>query len=298
MALLPDRVYTNSGWFDDLADSQSWYSKGLVTTSVPLAVLSAAATSTTNNASAYTSDSFTPTQGDLLVVVSGITATAVSPTCTTGSNGITFTRVVDQAWSASAHRHNIFVANQLVPASPTAMTVSIDVTGDNGTGGNISVLRVQGMQRTGTAAVRQATAFTNVVGTGGAYDMSFPAATLSSNIVIATLANNTNPATITPPTGFTEICDIGYDTPSAGLEVCYDLTGGYTTRTWGSISATVGTANGIELDTSAPPSLAYPDVVVGGVKKTVANAWIVVGGSKKSVVEMSVIVGGVKKPLP
>ena len=42
----------------------------------------------------------------------------------------------------------------------------------------------------------------------------------------------------------------------------------------------------------------YPDVVVGGAKKTVANAWIVVGGSKKSVVEMSVIVGGVKKPLP
>lgn len=253
MRLLPSPLWTPNGWFP-LTDSEAWFGRLLAADSGPLppGVTAGPGTSSTANANTYTSDSFTPAEGELLVVIAGITATVTAPACTASANGITFTRVVGEGWSAGAHRHAIFVANELVPASPSSMTVTVDVTGDAGSGANIAVLRVQGMQRTGTAAVRQATALTNVVGTGGAYDLGFAAATLSSNIVILSLANNSNPAGITPPTGFTETHDIGYDTPSAGLEVCYDLTGGYTTRTFGSTSATIGTANGIELDTSAP----------------------------------------------
>lgn len=52
------------------------------------------------------------------------------------------------------------------------------------------------------------------------------------------------------------------------------------------------------IDNYAVGGTTYPDVVISGAKKTVANAWIVVSGSKKAVVAMSVIVSGTKKPLP
>lgn len=207
----------------------------------------------TSNLSAYTTGSFTPAEGDLLVVIMGVTATTATPTATASANGITFgAAVVDQAWSAAAHTQAFFVAEQLVPASPSSMTVTVDVTGDAGTGANVHVLRVAGMARVGSDAVLQATANTNVVGTGAAYTLTFGAATDAANTVIVALSNNSNPAGMTAPSGFTEVYDTGYATPSAGLETAYDTSGGFTTATWGSTSATVGTANGIELDTSTP----------------------------------------------
>lgn len=208
-------------------------------------------TASTSNASSYASGSFTPAEGDLLVVVAGVTATALTPTCSASANGITFdSPVFESEWSASAHKFVIFVAEQLVGASPSSMTVTVGgLTGDAGSGCNISVFRVSGMSRVGAAAVRQvSTDDPNGVGTGAAYALGFGAATLTGNPIILGLANNSNPAGITPPSSFTEAHDIGYATPSAGLETCYRTNGTSSTYTFGSTSATVGVAGGIELD--------------------------------------------------
>ena len=292
MRLLPDPLWTLNGWFP-LAETEAWFGRtfaadlagssavsgtiaavsgtsGSITVNKALSVTGLVSLADTSNGTAYTTGSFTPTEGDLLVIVAGITASTVSPTATASANGITFTLITTGGWSSAAHTQAIFVADQLVGASPSSMTVTVDCTGDAGSGANVAVLGVAGMSRTGTSAVLQSTANTNAVTTGAAYTLTFGAATLSTNVVIGGLANNSNPAGITQPSGFTEVYDLGYATPSAGLEVAYDLTGGYTSFTWGSTSGTIGTANAIELDTSAAGGTDWP---VTGTTPAVSAAY-------------------------
>lgn len=294
MRLLPSPLWTPNGWFP-LTDTEAWFDRllaadlasssnvagtvaaisaasGAITVNQAPSVTGLVSLADTSNGTAYTTGSFTPTEGQLLVIVAGITASTVTPTATASANGITFTLVTTGGWSSGAHTQAFFVADQLVPASPSSMTVTVDCTGDAGTGANVAVLGVTGVTRTGSSAIKQSTANSNVVGTGAAYTLTFGAATASTNIVIGALANNSNPAGITQPSGFTETYDLGYATPTAGLEVAYDLIGGYTSFTWGSTSATVGTANAIELDTTAAPGGGSDFPVTGTIPATSAVA--------------------------
>lgn len=105
------------------------------------------------------------------------------------------------------------------------------------------------MRRTGTSAVRQWAIQNNGAAAATAAPV-FPAACLTGNPVVGLLMNATNPATVTPPSGFTETIDTGGAAPVMGAEAVF-RNNGFTsaTLTWGGASASVFAALGLEMDT-------------------------------------------------
>lgn len=218
----------------------------------------AGGTADTNNVASYASASFTPVVGDLLIVTAGssgtVTATA---TMTASANGITFTQVLRSTKNTSLDSLYVFVANQLVPASPAAMTVTLGLGADAGTGCITSVARVSGMSKTGTTAIRQSAKVDNVLG-GTAPATTFGLSCLTGNPTTFSIA--TGVATgATTPVGWTEQVDTTYATPTNG--------GGYhsrdsgftgTTITLGSTGNGACTAIALELDSSATASARRP----------------------------------------
>jgi hypothetical protein len=214
---------------------------------------------TTNNQTTYASSSFTPTAGDLLVVLIRVTGVSGSaPRLAASANGITFGAtgvgepLINQFSNASAHKNIVFVANQLVGASPSAMTLTLTLTaGDTGSGAVVSVIAVTGMSRAGVAAVLQFKADDNSQTAGGTPAVVvLPAAPQSANPLLG-WTGIISTGGMTPPTGWTELLDLSYSTPTTGFEVAGLASGGSSaTITWGS-NSTVGAHGVIEFDTSA-----------------------------------------------
>lgn len=208
-------------------------------------------TASTSNAGSYACGSFTPAVGDLLVV--GVIASGtVAAGALTSSAGYTFAKIATAVKAASADTLYLFVANQLVSAA-AAQTVTFDCSGDNATGAVVSVVAVAGMARTGANAVRQFGVQNN--GAAAATPtVALAAAALTGNVMLGQMGNATSPATVTPPSGWTERNDTGYSTPTTGSEYA-TRDSGFTGSSvaWGSTSATAFGAIAAELDTSALP---------------------------------------------
>lgn len=212
----------------------------------------------TSNALAYTIASFTPTAGDLLVIViAAVATTDNTPTLTESAGGGTYTLRATQDWAGTGNRLFIFVANQLVGASPPARTMAFTLPADAATGIVYSVEAVTSITKVGAAAVKQVTpnnaANKNSTGTPAITGAgAFPAACLTTNPVIVAAAISVNPAGLTPPATFTELVDTGFATPNTGLETA-KVDSGFTgtTVTWGSGNTVAYGAIGIELDASA-----------------------------------------------
>lgn len=207
-------------------------------------------TASTSNASSYVSGSFTPALNDLLVAFVSASGTAAAAPTLTGSTGLTFTLVLSVARNASADRIYVFVANAL--ATAVAQTVTFDCSEDAATGAVIQVASVAGVTRTGSGAVRQSASTANAAA-AGTPAATFPAAALTANPTLGCVSNGASPATLTPPTNWTEANDTGYSTPTTGAEYVFrdsGFTG--TTVTWGGTSATAFGVALIELDTSTP----------------------------------------------
>jgi hypothetical protein len=82
---------------------------------------------------------------------------------------------------------------------------------------------------------------------------------LTGNVTLGFLANGTNPATMTEPTGWTEAADLGYATPTTGVHAVHrdsGFTG--TTITWGSTTGGSTLDIILEMDTSAAGGGAVP----------------------------------------
>jgi hypothetical protein len=221
---------------------------------------------TTNNQATYASGAFTPGAGELLVVGVIVSGTALAtPTISSDTQGLGFTLVGQRTWAA-AHKVYVFVADKFAAASSEDLTV--DVTGDDGTGCIIFVVGVSGMHRVGAAAVRQTAEANGATGTTPA--VTFASAVLTDNPTIGWLGNATNPAGMTPPTSWTEpIPDTGFATPTiGGEEVARNSGFTGTTVTWGSTSSTHGEVM-VELDASVPtlaPSAIASAEAVGAQK--------------------------------
>ena len=198
------------------------------------------------------SGAFTPAQDDLLVVIvqaaASVSGSAEVPTAS--ANGITFVKALQMTYASGANSLDIYIAEQLVPASPVSMTVSW-APADAATGTVIDVVSVSGMSRTGTSAIRQTGS-----GFGGATttpSVGFGAACLTGNPVILAVANGTNPVGTSTPTSWTSInSTVAYSTPTTGYQGCR-RDSGFTgsSVSWNSTSASIWGAVGIELDTSA-----------------------------------------------
>lgn len=198
------------------------------------------------------SGAFTPALGDLLIVLIVATGTGDATATVTNSAGMTFSLVLKATYGGSAHAIFVYVANALV-TSAISQTITVDMPADPATGTFIFVNAVAGMSRVGTNAIRQSAKQDSQA--AGTPAPAFAVAALTGNPTLGIVGNLTNPATMTPPTGWTEDAgtgDRGYTSPTAGAEYAFRNSGFTgTTITWGSASDTEFGALIVELDASA-----------------------------------------------
>lgn len=200
-----------------------------------------------------TSGSFSPAAGDLLVVFVVASATSLDPAALTSSiGGFTFSQVERATYSTSVNSIYAFVSDALV-TDTSAQTVTFTAGGDQPTGTIIFVFSISGVHKFGPTAIRQ-TAVQDNQAASGTPAPAFAVAALTGNPTLGCVGNNSNPATMTAPTNWTEPAseaDLGYNNPTTGGEVVFrdsGFTG--TTITWGSTSATVFGALILEVDAS------------------------------------------------
>lgn len=207
--------------------------------------------------------------GTLLLVIcanSGRT-TAQAPTISdnwAGGAGSTWTQVIAATKNASADSMWVFVRDNVVwdPASPgTNGTVTMTpVAGD--TGGGLRVFALIAGGRTGLGAVRQSGKQDNVA--SGTPAVPLGGAALTTNGLIGAVFTGSNVTTnVVEPSTWTESEDVGYNSPTSGIEWVYKSTG-FTgsTVTWGGAAASAFCAVAVELDLSMP---VLPDIAAATV---------------------------------
>lgn len=223
-----------------------------------VAVLGTPVLTTTSGTKTITA---TPTVNDLIILIFGHSGNTADPGLSDNQGGA-YTILEDELTDTGASRFGIAVRNSLVASAvSTIYTTAPGAT----TGGGLTVLRVTGMSRTSASAMRQAgrQAFTTAATPTVPMDAG---AILTGNSVIGAVWNQTNPATMTPPASFTERSDLGYATPTRGMESASRDSGETgSTITWGSASASSYAAVVVELDASAAGGGAtYPGWEGGG----------------------------------
>lgn len=217
---------------------------------------SGATTASTSNATSYAATAFTPTAGDLGVVMVVASGTVATHPTVTDSQNIGYTLVSTTLFAASANSIYIFVANDTWAASST--TVTFKCPEDGATGTVIMIARVSGMTRLGGAAVKQ-TATTPNHATGSAPSTTFGASALTGNPTLTVVGNSTNPPALTNPTSWTTQANSGYATPTTGGTYASRDSGFTGTAiTWGSNSGSAFGAAAIELDTTSPTNGTTP----------------------------------------
>ena len=227
-----------------------------------------------NGTLSHTTVAFTPVANDLLIVVleyDASTNTANFTHSVSSSAGTTFYEAGHKDNQAANKRTVWFVAQAL--SSATSQTITGNCTasgGDNAGGMIIDVERVAGVTLLGASAVRQ---FNSSSGGSGTPAPAFGSAALTTNVCMGSVANNSNPATMTQPSGWSETVDSGFSTPTTGLEVAY-IASGFTgtTVTWGSSSPGPYAACIIELDTSLAAIHGTLAQTLGGVVSSATGA--------------------------
>jgi hypothetical protein len=191
------------------------------------------------------SASFTPAAGDLLVIFVAANSSDLAPGVS-DTQGLGWTVVAQGV--TGPKRVTCLVSNTRAAAVAMTFTMSFSAS----CAGVAACARVAGMTRAGASAVRQAA---NAAGAAAGTPVfgTFGVAVLTANATIGGLVNGTNPATVTPPVGWTELLDDGVATPT-GFEYNSRNSGATATATsYGSTSATAWATASIELDISAAP---------------------------------------------
>lgn len=193
----------------------------------------------------------TPAVGELLIVVAANTGTTTDPTVTDDRGG-TYTRIAAAscAKATSADEMHFYVRDRPCQVE-LSHTITMNV-GGAGTGGGAWAARISGMGKYGANAVRQATKQDNQAA-AGTPTATFALPILAESLCVFAVFNATNPAGMTPPASFTEQEDVGYATPTTGLEVA-TRDNGQTglTITAGGTSASAFCMLAVELDTATP----------------------------------------------
>jgi hypothetical protein len=191
--------------------------------------------------------------GEMVFVIVANTGNAALPTVTDNNpDGLgAYTAIAGPILkAASVDRMYIFARNALV-GSTLSTIITMTPSGAT-TGGGLSASRWSGFTQVGSAAI--------VSGQIGKQDNqaaatpapALPSAATTTNPTLGAVFNATNPATMTPTVNWTERTDVGYNTPTSGLEAMSrdsGFTG--TTVTWGSASGSAFCSVIIELDASA-----------------------------------------------
>lgn len=191
----------------------------------------------------------TPSAGDLVVIICANTGITTNPTVSdNNSDGLgAYTQIVGALKATSADKAFIYIRNARVgSATSTVFTV----TGASSTGGGLCVLALSNIDVTGSTAARSNGKQENQAATGTPAPV-LSNTPLSRNIIIGAVFNASNPAGMTPrgtPT-YTERADVGFNSPTTGLEVM-TINSGETSATiqWGGTSASAFASMAVEID--------------------------------------------------
>lgn len=177
--------------------------------------------------------SFTPTAGAVLILAVHVTGTAQEPTIT-DTQTLGWTKIVT---SLDATLNNgaayIFISDSAAAASVT--TITVDVTGDAGTGCNASVSEAIDVTLTPVQFKAAGTGFNSA----NPITVTMDSAILTENPVIGAVFRATSGLTVTEPTDWTEIAESSFTTPSNAIEVAKRDSG----ETGTSITWTTSAAN-------------------------------------------------------
>jgi hypothetical protein len=203
-------------------------------------------TASTANATSYATASYTPTANrGLLAWVAAYATLDPAPTFT--GNGLTWTLEAIRTLGAPAHSICLFSA--LSGSSPSTGAGTFDCAADPATGAVIHVVEIDGCDLTDFTTQTAVNGGTS----GVTPSATFAGSTASNAAVVAYLANTTNPAGVTEPSGFTELMDTGFDTPASGGQMSYAASpGAITTVTWGSNSASIWATHIVEVKAGQP----------------------------------------------
>ncbi len=166
----------------------------------------------TTNAGSYASTAFTPVANALLILIAGVSDTTTNPGSVTNTGtSLVWNLLRVQGYGPGA-AHNMYAYYAQVPASVSSSVITMNVTGDNGTGAAISILQVTGHNPTNPFAAYQM----------GASSVANPGWILNSrntlNGQIGAIAVGRLPGG-TAPSGWTELVDGNYSTPTNGLAI-------------------------------------------------------------------------------
>lgn len=186
--------------------------------------------------SSYTTNSFSPMAGDFLICHVSASGTVTNGTVSdTAGLGWTLIGSVNDGTNIVV----MFYAQRTT--NTDSMTVTWDCSADPATGARVGIAAVRGSD----ATVRQFA--TNTGGAGTTPSVTFSQAFMTNNAGLGQVTNTSNPATITPSTGWTEAADAGWGPPTTGFEIQRVNSGETnTTLNWGSTSATAWIAMAVE----------------------------------------------------
>lgn len=192
--------------------------------------------------------------GDLIAIVRANTGnvTSTAPTDNNAGGAGTYVLATSALNTTSADLMEVWVRTAtIVTAGSTTFSDAAGVT----TGGGISVFRLTGMARTGSAAVKQVASQPNHA-SGSAPAPVFGASVLTGNMVLASVLNaGTSTGALTEKAGYQRANLDRYTTPTTALQSMTTDSGETgTTITWGSSSATAYASTAVEFDTSAAGS--------------------------------------------
>jgi hypothetical protein len=253
----------NPGAFDHAAAATGWAAVTMALKDEPRVATVTHCVSLSNGADqdTYTTGNCDPDPSDLLLLFALVTGSTDAGDVSDSLSGTWANITSTLCCGAGGNTAYLFVRNQLSDGS--VLTVTMDVTGDGGTGANVVVLRIAGMTRTGSSAVRQFTVEPDITASG-VPNPTFSASALIDNPTLGMFGTLTNPATATEPIGWTEGADIGHDTPGAGLEYVFRHSGFTGTAiTWESSEVNYADII-VELDTTELSAVTNPGWVGAG----------------------------------
>lgn len=213
----------------------------------------------------------TPALADLIVVIAATSGLSGGTTAVTDNNSGgagTYAQISsDFTGFSTTGVLTAWIRNALIRSASSTIFTAAQASSS---GGGLLVYRISGMSIVGLGAVRGAGGQSS----GGAAATPAPVllrrtgttfattqAALTANAMVGAVANGTNAATLTAPASWTESADLGYATPTTGLEVAFRNSGETnSTITWGSTSGTAFASIAVELDVSVPQ---YDWVVTG-----------------------------------
>jgi len=216
------------------------------------------------DASSYSTASWTPTAGDLLLAFVSSTFSGGTPnTPTVSGNGLTWSQAATYAHDTSGTegRLTLLVA---VATSPTAGVTTASFGGQTQLSGQMHIIAVAGADTSGgalAAIVQTVTGAVNASATSGS--LTYAALGNTSNGIVSAFWHQANETT-TPGTGDTELADTGQAGPSGNMETQYETNataagGTWTTSAgWGALGAEVKALVSTPTPTPTPTGTATP----------------------------------------